>query len=46
MYIAAQTIKLLFFILCCYVFQVRDFVQQNLFLAVGFGGGFLLGMAV
>ncbi|XP_076435889.1 FUN14 domain-containing protein 1-like [Babylonia areolata] len=24
----------------------RDFVQQNLFLAVGFGGGFLVGMAI
>ena len=28
------------------LFQFRTFIQQNLFLAVGFGGGFLVGIAV
>ncbi|KAL8625004.1 hypothetical protein ACOMHN_012013 [Nucella lapillus] len=29
-----------------FVRNFREFIQQNLFLAVGFGGGFLVGMAV
>ena len=36
---------LLHFVMLFYV-QCKDFIQSNVFLAVGFGGGFLIGLAI